>query len=190
LVREERNRVLAPERENRLKDSVNVKPNPTTSHAQDVVQYPSAPSETYRSRGFSSSAYLPETDDSRRKVGLTSGHSAEPAAAKSSVNKYHHPQSSTTSLSRAPYRYPPPHSLQENSSYVHIGAPVLQDEPSSGSSLSDENDVDPVQPVSTEQHAGDGDEPQKAQQHQAKPSPNGGNLGGTQPPSTAISSRT
>ena len=58
-VREERNRDPAPERENRLKDSANVKPNPTTGHAEDVLQYPRAPSESslqgthssYHSRG-------------------------------------------------------------------------------------------------------------------------------------------
>lgn len=84
---EERNRVLAPEeRENRPKDSANAKPKPTTGHAQDVRQYPRAPSESslqrmdssYRSCGYGSNAtYLPDTNDSRQKVGLSSGHSSE-----------------------------------------------------------------------------------------------------------------
>jgi hypothetical protein len=85
-VTEERNRVLAPEeRENRPKDSANANAKPTTSHAQDVRQYPRAPSEiplqrmdsSYRSRGYGSNAnYFPDTNDSRLKVGLSSGHSS------------------------------------------------------------------------------------------------------------------
>jgi hypothetical protein len=179
-VAEERNRVLAPEgRENRLKDSA--KPNPTTSHAQDVPQHPRTPSESslqrtyssFRSRGYGSSApYPPDANDSRRKVGLSSGHSAEqPAATKSSVNKYH-PQSSAKSLSL------------RHDSLVYVGAPDTQREPSSGSSSSEEHDEPvPVQPVPMERHTGDGprtrvagDEPQRAQQHQAKPSAEGGNF--------------
>jgi hypothetical protein len=84
-VREERNYVLAPEeRENRTKDSANAKPNLTTSHAQDIVQHPRTPSESslqrtyssYRNRGYGSGApNLPDTDDSRRRVGPFSGHS-------------------------------------------------------------------------------------------------------------------
>jgi hypothetical protein len=185
-VREEQNRVLAPgERENRLKDSADVKPNPTTSRAQDVFQYPSAPSESslqrthssYPNRGFGSTAYLPDTpDDSQRKLGLSSGHSAEqPAAIKPSDNKYH-PQSTCPGLRHA--------------SNVYLGAP----EPPSGTSPSEERDA---APVPTERHAGEGpqmrvagDEPQRAQRHQAKPIPEGGNSVGAQPPSTLISPRT
>ncbi len=71
----ERDRVLAPEHENRLKDSANVKPNLTTHHVYDVLQHPRTPSESSlqrtdsssRSRGYGSSApLLPDLNDSRR----------------------------------------------------------------------------------------------------------------------------
>ena len=73
-MRQERNRVLTPlDRENRLNDSDKAKAKPTTSHEQDVLQYPRTPPESllqrmhssYRSRGYGSSVpYLPDANDS------------------------------------------------------------------------------------------------------------------------------
>ena len=71
-VRQERNHVLAPQdHENRLKNSDNAKPKPTTSHEQGFPQYPRTSSESslqrmhpsYRSRG--SVPYLPDANNSR-----------------------------------------------------------------------------------------------------------------------------
>ena len=140
-VRQERNHVLAPQdHENRLNNSDNAKPKPTTSHEQGSPQYPRTPSESslqrmhpsYRSRG--SVPYLPDANDSRG--GLSSRHSAEqPTATISSIYKYH-PQLTKTSLS---LRY---------ASHVYLGAPEPQDEPSSGSSYSEECvEPDPVQSI-------------------------------------------
>ena len=97
----------------------------------------------------------------------------QPAATEPSVNEYH-PQSSTTSLS------------PRHASYQYLGASDLQEGISLGSSLSEERDVVPVQPVPTEvteRHTGDGprmrvvgDEPQRARRHQAKPSTEGSSI--------------
>ena len=84
-MREKRNHVLTPEeRENRTKDSPNANANPATSHAQDVRQYSTTPSESslqrmdssYRSRGYGSSAlYLRDTNESVDNVGSYYGRS-------------------------------------------------------------------------------------------------------------------
>jgi hypothetical protein len=136
---------------------------------------------SYGSRGFGPSAPdLLDANDSR-PMGPSSRHSAEqPAATKSSDNKYQ-PQLPTTSLN-----------------YVHLGAPDHQEESPSGA-ISGEEHNEPVlvQPVPMGRNTRDGprkhvagDEPQRAERHQAKPSPEGGNFVGAQPRSTLISPRT
>jgi len=165
-VREEPNRVLAPEeRENRLKDSANAKTNSSTGHAP------------YRGRG-SSTPYLPDMNVSQQNVGLSSGHSTEQSAATRSFANNSHPQSSTTnlSLSNAPRTYPG--KFQGEISPVHLG----QKEPPSRSSTSEEYDEPvPVRPVTV----GDGprmrvagDETQKERRDQTKQSHEGGKFMG------------
>jgi hypothetical protein len=81
--RNERKRGLLPkERENRLEDSANAEPNPTTSHTLDVILYLKPPQESsgqltysHRSREYDfSTSRLPQADtsDFRGKVGRSS----------------------------------------------------------------------------------------------------------------------
>ena len=181
---EEQNLVPTPERENRLKDSANVRPNPTSGHARDVLQYSKYPSESplqrtyssHRNRGHGHSApYPPDTDDSQ-PMGLPGYPSEQPAASMPNI-KYH---------SQSPATGPPIN--------VHLKGPA-QEEPSSVPSPIDNrgHETDPVRHVPMRQSTGGngprthvaGDESQKAQQRQTPPDPEIGDFVGARSPSTS-----
>ena len=166
-LEEEQNLVPAPGRENRLKDSANVKPNPTSGHARDVLQYSGTPSESslqrtyssYRSRGHGHSApHLPDIDDSQ-PMGLPGYPSEQPARTIVSDIKFHSQSPSTGPI------------------YVFLGAPDQEEPLSSPSPIDDHDEPDPVRHVPMKRSTGGngpqthvaGDESRKTQRHQASP---------------------